>query len=325
MARFALMRPDNPLVEFETAMLERRSATITQSMRRRRNLFFLAIVALSLGVIAYAMIVVSDIDRLRTIINTPQDNTQNLLAIFSMLVVFIHIRVIFHAMNLPARGISRRTVQRWDTVVLTPLSRRTYVWVKWWLAVKMASPWFALLALLRVALVMGLSMFTSVTPRYYVNGQFIVEVNDDPTLRMMLGAGIIVLFTAVNLVFSAAVGVVGALLKSNVSPVSEASGARVTMAGFGALLLALPGLFVLISPTVSMDARALAGTILPGAMFSVFDNGTVMSILTASPAGIDNLDIVLASVALVLAVYGLLTWLALRWAMWIAGRLGMVR
>ncbi len=232
-----------------------------------------------------------------------------LLIIFATIWHFI---LMFRTLMLAANSISReKQAQTWETLVLTGIDARQIVRGKWWATVQKQWPLYALLAILRVGAVIWFAYSQGVPFRYY-QGVLVLL----PGVADILLAGVLIsLFTFMNLLFTAACGVMG-----------SASAQRGTMAALSGIANRLA---MTLGPVVIFAFLIIRLNISPSPVFEVVirsmvtlaDNGVTFGIEMValdyqyqdfSSVSTNGFTILAALVSL--GMYAALTWFTLWWA-----------
>jgi hypothetical protein len=227
--------------------------------------------------------------------------------------VIWHFVLMFRTLILAANSISReKQKQTWETLVLTGIDARQIVRGKWWATVQKQWPQYILLAILRVGGVIWFAYSQGVPFRYYQGAIVLLP----GVLEIMLAGVFIALFTLMNLLFTAACGIIGSASARH----STAAVLR-GVANRAALTLGPVVAFVFIAIRLQWPSSAFLEVALRS-MVTLADNGVTFGIEmvaldyhypdyadSASTSGFTVLAAVLS-----LGVYAALTWFSLRWA-----------
>jgi ABC-type transport system involved in multi-copper enzyme maturation permease subunit len=259
------------------------------------------------------------------------------------LTLLIHFRTQLRTLAFASNTISReKRGGTWDILLLTPVSARQIVRGKWWATVRHVWREYLLLALLRAGSILWVTLEAG---RYvmYSYPTYRIEIRphyyEPHPLYMLLGLGLIVGFTLLNVLYTAAFGTLGSVF-------NRGGGTSLTLA-IAIRTVTLIGLALgigLLSHLIFLHGISAEGGSFPSnnspffrlymilymAAFTLFDNGSILSgiftnhSIPPSAAGyyehyISNL-VIGGLVAIVM--YFFLTWLSLRLAQWFIRRQG---
>lgn len=256
-------------------------------------------------------------------------DADNLLPVLSLVAVtlVLHLMALFRLSMMAGESIVReKRGSTWETLIVTGMPAQRFVSGKILGVLRVVWREWLLLAAVRALLCVGLGAtilgagsfsFTAVS----------AEMVRFPVLQVLMAVALIVIFTGVNLLFTAVVGVAASLIGRTTSP----GGTTATALRMGSLvtvtLLVSGGAlaYIYFGPGFEADftqAQQDLLMVLGYASFSLIDNGTVVTGLMASPySHYGGLDLLMCLLAL--GVYLLLTVGFYRLAVALARRQGM--
>ncbi len=190
-----------------------------------------------------------------------------------------------------------RNAQNWELLLLTGVSIRQLVRAKWWAVVRQQGRSYTLLAVMRIGAVSFLALGFDVyfwfgrSPSFSYGSLGPLEESQRTIVFIIaisivvLSAGFIALLTMVNLLFTAACGIVGGCLARRTALSLPAGvGVRLIVMGGIALLIAVPG-YLFLKPDIEMgnyypdpvlSTIALIAALVGAAMV---DNGATAAVL----------------------------------------------
>lgn len=224
----------------------------------------------------------------------------------------LHFMLMYRALALTANSITRETQgSTWELLVLTGLDARQIVLGKWWATVRRLWRAYAVLALLRACMAVWFSSFAARQSAVIgMSGGFVyIEVNyTPPTVLRLLAAGLIVTaLTMVNLVFTAACGVLASSeARSDAWARARAMGSRVV------LLIAAMFVLLILSVVLWNSPLTLLAELTTRIASTLLDNGLslVGELATNQPdyLGGDAGGYAVLAGVLSVGAYGLLAW-----------------
>jgi hypothetical protein len=244
-------------------------------------------------------------------------------------VVVMHFSLMIQALSRSANSVAReRQANNWDILVLTGIDASRIAWGKWWATVRYLWWPYLRLGLFRAAIIIGYGLSMS-RPYYYYYANQNYNRPDviTPTLpHFIVATFFICVLTFANLFFTAACGVSAFNKRSSIA-MARAIGTRLLI------------LIAIIMVTVFIGWLLFRGMDYIG--FNVVQQIGLRSLLTLFENGVslggelvsyrydvsiygdypDTSTLWFPGVLISLAVYGLLTWLLLRFAQWQAVRL----
>lgn len=234
------------------------------------------------------------------------------LVVMVFVTVIWHFLLMFRTLALAANSISReKQAQTWEMLVLTGIDARQIVRGKWWATVQKQALQYGLLAILRAGAVIWFAYSQGVPFRYYQGAIVLLP----GAIEIVLAGVLISLFTFLNLLFTAACGVMG----------SAASGRGTTamLRGLGnrlALTLGPVVIFAFImirlqfptSPYLEVALRSLV---------TLADNGVTFGIEMVALdyqyqdyESTSTIGFTLVAALVSIVAYAALTWFTLWWA-----------
>lgn len=160
-----------------------------------------------IAVILAAVVLLIAFDEPDFLLDIPRSSTGFMVYGLGAYVVIWHFRTIYLTLNLSRYSLASRRKPTWEWFVITGASSRQVVWSKWWVVVSLTWREFLWLGVLRASVLIIVTMYQSLD-RYYL---WVVPDFDPP--EFVLGAGLVILFTMVNCLFTAAAGITGTMTK----------------------------------------------------------------------------------------------------------------
>jgi hypothetical protein len=252
---------------------------------------------------------------------SPIAATLNVLVVLPVAAAFIlHFYLMIQTLSLSSDSIAReRHMNNWDMLVLTGIDSRKIVRGKWWATVRSMWRRYALLGLLRAAVVIwiGASTGRGFMYNYYLYTNRL-EVLIPPAFNFIPAALGVFALTMMNLPFTAACGVsaMSENIRSSALTLARAIGIRLLTI----LAFAIIGLFSggLAFGIFSIFLGASINTIAYAALGALIDNGAGMGISLVTytirnPAysfepTFNSSGFWLPSLLLACCIYGFLTW-----------------
>jgi hypothetical protein len=188
------------------------------------------------------------------------------MLLFPLCVIIWDLWLMFRTLVMSANSIAReRNGQSWELLLLTGLSARQIVRAKWRAVIRQQWKDYALLAIMRIGAVSFLAMSFDVAltpgrPPYFSYGRYGPAVEPHITTVfgiaisiVLLSAVIIAVLTMLNLMFTAACGIVGGSLAQRTSlAMSYGVGVRLLLMIIPALLTGVPG-FLVLKPDIELS------------------------------------------------------------------------
>lgn len=251
---------------------------------------------------------------------------QQMVIWLAVITLIGHFRTIFRTSVIASDTVLREKMSgTWETLILTDVGTRQLVLGKWWAVVCMVWRSYALLALLRTAAVLGVGSMIFSSPANVVF-RYSETPSDIPLLNLIVAGVLIVMFTMLNCLFTAASGVVGSFLGRKSSPgVTTAIATRGTAMTIPILLLLIPIIVLLIKyePPIFLDQFGPVPIVAIWTLVNLVDNGTLHASMLANP--LDSVDgIFYGALLLSMFIYVILTLILLRFGMFIAHRQGVL-
>jgi ABC-type Na+ efflux pump permease subunit len=238
--------------------------------------------------------------------------------------LFVHFMLLYRLVNVAGESVVReKRSKTWESLILTGIPARRFVFGKWLAVLRAARTEIALLTLLRVALCIGLGQTLFSDDLLSMVGTS-TEPVANPALQIALAVVLIVMFTLVNALFTVAAGVAA----SFVARTGGASGQ--TAMAFRMTALLLPVVLVIgaavywLYEVVGVDTGGTIDVmtedfimVLSLSQISLLDNGSIITGALASPYVQDGELVFVAAVAALTIYAGLaafMLWLAVRLA-----------
>ena len=298
----------NPIALAEQDHLRR---TINPHQLTNIALALLVSFALALGVLA--------------VFNETDQNLFSVTLLLGGITLAVHFGIITRSLSMAANTVLREKHSgTWDNLILTNIGAERLVIGKWWAVVMVTWRSFALLAVLRVGVTLALGAFVLAHKR-----NMLIVLSDTPTnhhiLNSLLAAGLIIAFTMLNCLYTAAAGVFGSLMGRVSSPgIATAEVTRIGVLVLPILLLLLPFLYLIATLGTPLPAETVGTWGVPVAwtQITLIDNGTLLAAVLANP--MDSATSTLLPAALfTLILYPLLTYTLLKGGQFLARRQGV--
>lgn len=136
----------------------------------------------------------------------PREANTLLLGLLTTMTISMHVVLVLVTLSLAANAITReRRGLTWEPLLLTGMSAPQIVLGKWWASISIMWSDFMLLAALRVGLLAW--VFGQLLPQPLANYELQLQ-----SAYVLFGAGIITLYTLVDVGFSAAVGLLATMI-----------------------------------------------------------------------------------------------------------------
>ncbi len=256
----------------------------------------------------------------------------SVLMLLPLLVALVmHFRRMFQTLGLSADSIVREYgSNNWDMLVLTGVDARKIVYGKWWATVRRMWRPYVMLGILRALLVVWYGAASSHSYFFYGAGGNLPLVL--PTLLQLIAGGFAVfILTLANLLFTAACGMTAFNKRSGVAVARVIATRLAIIIGIcivGALIYRWWAFYAYYNYSGYNLVVPMIGLL---SLVTLFDNGVTMGsqfatyrfdqISTMYGSEVDSLFAVFLPVLLAaLVIYGLLTFLLLRFAQWQAVR-----
>ncbi|MBC7869385.1 MAG: hypothetical protein H7Y09_00990 [Chitinophagaceae bacterium] len=255
-----------------------------------------------------------------------------LTLILSAITIVLHFVVLVRILSVSANSIQReKAAGTWENLLLTGISARHLILGKWWAALRATWKDFALLALVRAGVSVGLGTVvygTYLNRCCQWNGPYTYALSPELIARdTLLAVVAISLFTLMNALFTAAAGVAGSIISGQTRfGLMSAVMLRISLI-VGVIIFLLPCLLLVDStPTriILPMAHPITGFYKPLLMlfWALVDNGTIAAAGLANSYETDG-EIYLAVTIAALAIYALLTVVLLVIAQVVARRQGV--
>lgn len=283
-----------PLAQVEYAYWSGRLPLIQRESRAAQWLIGLVLAALLIisGLLLYLLAV--DPIGLRYDPANQLDMLTNSVTLLALLVLSIHFLTLVVTLGTARLGPTRRTSAAWSLLLISGVSARTLILSRWVALVRVLWPRFALLAIIRAALTIPLSLLTINLPgRLLYTSGFQPTTVDVYPLQMLLGVLLVMVFTGCNLLLTTAAATAHASWHRRTRDGIESA----FVSRFAAILPMLVVIIALIA-WLSSSQQDQAGTsmidsfstgggrtieTLSLAAVSLVDNGTWVAITTAYP------------------------------------------
>jgi len=239
------------------------------------------------------------------------DWLQTPVMLLVVLGILLHIQTIAQTLNMSVSTKIRRThTGAWESLLMTGIDARRLVYGRWWAVVRLTWRRFLMLGVIRAGAVLGLGMVLM------NNGtRSFVYLDAGPSSAPGLDAALAALFvfalTLVNGAFTAAAGVLGALLADDTAPrmvTATASRAGALLLPLFLPLIPISG-FLLVSDALNDSASVTVFIlqIIGMVQATLVDNGVLLGGMFANP--LDQGSGVFVPAGLIaLAVYAGLVW-----------------
>ena len=309
----------NPVARAEHKHLLR-AVPVQRPLRRRFSQAFLyGVVVLGLLLVGYALV-----HALFTIETTAPYSLRSAAVGFFLFTLTLHFSTLSKTLALASDTVLReKSVGTWDTLILTDVDARQLVLGKWWAVVCMTWRSFAWLAILRAttSVLLGVLIF-SMDNNYIL--WFDRQPAASPLLDIFFAVMLMVSFTMMNGLFTAAAGVMASFLGRTNSPgLVTAQAVRMTVALLPVIILMVPVVYFLVkyTPPVDVDDIGPLPMIIVWIQITFLDNGFLHTTMMANPLDSTGWGFLLVGV-FCLPLYGLLTVGMLRFAEFLAYKQG---
>jgi hypothetical protein len=234
-------------------------------------------------------------------------NITYILGVLLGITFYIHFRVQVETLGMAADAIAReKRGNTWESLLLTGIGARPLIIGKWWAVVRLMWRDYIRLGLLRIGCTIGIGALLLTEPRI---GFFQLSEQPDSwaALRMLLAAVLVMAVTMVNLLFTAAAGVLGGFFsRPNAPGSSTATVVRMTVVLIPVLLMLLPVAAVILNTQFRLTSSGTELLSLMG-LFQVFliDNGTFILAELANPLAPWMFGYITVTLASIMAYIGL--------------------
>ncbi len=307
----------NPVARAEHNHLLR-AAPVQRPVRRR---LFLAILY---GIVVLGLLLVffSLGHALFSIKTAAPHNLRSVAMGFFLFTVILHFSTLSGTLAIASATILReKFIGTWDTLILTDIDARQLVLGKWWAVVCMTWRRFAFLAVLRAAASMILGILIFSADNNYILW-FDRQPAANPLFNIVFAALLMVAFTMINGLFTAAAGVMASFLGCTNVVIAQA--VRMSVALLPVIILMVPVVYYLVKymPPVDIDDIGPLPMIIVWIQITFLDNGFLHTTMMANPLDSTGWGFLLVGL-LCLSFYGFLTVGMLRLGQFIAYKQGV--